>query len=380
MYDLVIRGGKVIDPSQDLEATCDVAVADGRIVAVERSLAGKGRQELDATGLIVLPGLVDIHTHVYPYVSHYGICADEWCLPRGVTTVVDAGTAGRCTWPGLKHWVCESSRTRVYCFLHISGMGLLSDYVGEAEELRWLNPAAARILAAENPALIKGIKVRLDRNRVGASGLEPLLRAKAAADPLGLPIMVHVGKTPVPLAEIVAQLKPGDIVTHTFHGWEHGVLDEGGKVFPELRAAAQRGIIFDVGHGAGSFSFLVAEAALAAGFLPGTISSDLHTYNIHGPVYDLPTVMAKFLFMGLSLREVVARVTVGAARAVGLAEVAGSLVAGRTADIALLQEVEGRFRFDDCFGNVRFAPRTLLPRYVCLGGELHPARSAAPWR
>ncbi len=380
MYDLVIRGGTVVDPSQGINGRADVAIADGVVREVAPGIRTAARRDLDASGLIVTPGLVDIHIHAYQHVSHYGIDPDQTCLATGVTTAVDAGTAGRCIWPGLRHYVLDRCRTRTYAFLHISGMGMLTDSVGEGQDLRWLDVAAADAIASENRDRVLGIKVRQDVNRVGDSGVEPLRRAVLAGERLNLPVMVHIGKTPAPLAELAGMMRPGDIITHCFHGWEEGVLDENGTVIPELRRAAQRGIIFDVGHGAGSFSFPVTEAALAQDFLPDTISTDLHTYSLNGPVYDLPSVMAKFQLMGLSLEEVVRKTTVDAARAVGLSHQAGSLAEGRPADVTVLQEISGDFRFDDCFGNARHAQRTLVPRWVVLGGEVLPARSAAPWR
>jgi dihydroorotase len=379
MFDLTIRNGTVVDPSQGIHGGADVAIDAGRIAAIGAHIPAQGRQELDAGGLIVTPGLVDIHVHAYKHVSHYGVDPDEYCLGTGVTTAVDAGTAGRCTWPGLRHFVLEKARMRVRAFLHVSGMGMLTDAVGESHDLRWLDPTAAAVIAADNADFICGIKVRLDVNRVGESGLEPLRRAEEAGQLLGRPVMAHVGKTPAPLDEITAMMRPGDIVTHSFHGWQHGVLDDNGEVFPALRQAAERGIIFDVGHGAGSFSFPVAEAALEQGFLPNTISTDQHTYSVYGPAYDLPSVMSKFLYMGLSLDEVVRKTTVDAAHAVRLGDAAGSLAPGRVADVTILQEMEGEFRFDDCFGNKRLAPRVLVPRWVVLGGELLPARTLAPW-
>jgi len=235
-------------------------------------------------------------------------------------------------------------------------------------------------LARDYPQHIVGVKVRQDKARVGESGMEPLRRALAAAELLGLPVMVHVGNTPAPLDELAAMLRPGDIVTHTFHGWRHGALDDCGRVLAGLREAQRRGVLFDVGHGAGSFSFAVMEACLEQGFMPNTISSDLHVYSEHGPVYDLPTTMAKFLDLGLTLDEVVRRVTVDAARAVRLDGEAGSLAPGRKADVTVLEEVEGRFRFEDCFQSRRVAERTLVPRWTILGGEVIPANTVAPWR
>lgn len=379
MHDLIIRDGTVVDPSQALHRRADVAIDAGRITAIDGHLTGSGRRELDAGGQIVTPGLVDLHVHLYQHVSHYGIDPDAACLATGVTTAVDAGSAGRSTWPGLRHFVLARARMHAYALLHVSAMGMLTDAVGESADLRWLDPAATAIVAAANSDYVLGIKVRLDRNRIGESGVEPLQRAVAAADALGKPLMAHVGNTPAPLSEIAGKMRPGDIITHCFHGWAHGVLDANGRIIPSLRQAANRGVIFDVGHGAGSFSFPVAEAALDQGFVPQIISTDLHVYSVNGPVYDLPTTMTKFLVMGLSLDEVVSRVTVAPATAMGLADAAGSLAPGRPADVTLLQEVEGPFRLDDCFGNCRTAPRALVPRAVVLGGQVLPARSAAPW-
>ncbi len=379
MYDLVIRGGTVIDPAQSLHGKADVAIQQGQVVAVDSHIAGAARQDLDATGLLVVPGLVDIHVHLYKHVCHYGVDPDQTCLSTGVTTAVDAGSAGRCTWPGFRRFVLEPACMHAYALLHISGQGMLTDYIGESDDLRWLDVAACSVIANENRDLILGVKVRLDRNRVGQSGLEPLRRAVAAAAQLDLPVMAHVGNTPAPLADIAALMRPGDIITHCFHGWSAGVLDDNGLVFPELRQAAERGIIFDVGHGAGSFAFPVAEAACEQGFLPTTISSDLHTYSLNGPAYDLATTMSKFLHIGLSLDEVVRRVTCDAARALHLDGVAGSLAVGRPADVTLLQELAGNFPLEDCMANTRRARRVLVPRWVVLNGELLPARTAAPW-
>lgn len=379
MYDLIIRDGNVVDPSQGQHGRADVAIQDGRIVAVEGHVAGTARREVDARGLLVTPGLVDMHVHLYQYVSHYGVDPDGTCLATGVTTALDCGTAGRSIWPGLRHYVLERARMHAYALLHISGMGMLSDVVGESADLRWLDPAATVVTARDNADYILGLKVRLDRNRVGDSGIEPLRRATAAAERLGKPLMAHVGNTPAPLSEIAAMMKPGDVITHCFHGWKQGVLDDDGRVIPALRQAVERGIVFDVGHGAGSFSFPVAEAALRQDFAPAVISTDLHVYSIHGPVYDLPTTMTKFLVMGMSLDDVVTRATAAPARVMGLGDRAGSLAPGRPGDVTLLQEIEGPFRLDDCFGNYREAPRALVPRSVVLGGAVLPARSAAPW-
>jgi dihydroorotase len=375
MLDLVIRGGTVVDPGQGPAARRDVAIAQGRIAQVAPEIeAGPPTEILEASGHLVTPGLIDLHVHVYPGVSHYGVDPDATCLTRGVTTVCDAGSAGADTFEGLRRYVISVSETRVLAYLNISSIGMVSPLNNELEDLRNANPERAIAVCERNRDVIQGVKVRLARAMVGQNGIRPLQLARRAAEATGLPIMVHVGDTPGPLGEILAALRPRDVVTHCFHGRPHGVLDPHGEVLPEVREAAARGIVFDVGHGVGSFSFDVARKALRGGLVPGTISSDLHHYNLNGPVFDLATTMSKFLHLGLSLDEVLAKTTRTPADLLGLSTHLGAVQEGMLADLALFRLASGDFEFEDSMGERVHGRARLEPVAVVKGGRLIHSR------
>src|SRR5262245_47886358 len=351
MHDLVIRGGRVVDPSQNIDALLDVAVDGPRITALGPDLAAGGaRQVVDAAGQIVAPGLVDLHTHVYWGVPPLGIEPDPHCLARGVTTAVDAGSSGASTFPAFRRYVIDVSATRIKAMLHISQIGMARDdsspdvAVGELEDLRWARVDRAIDVARAHADLIVGIKVRLSESMVGSdpeSCREALRRTRQAADAVGKPSMVHVGGTSIPLAEILEMLKGGDVVTHCYHGRTEGVLDEHGRVRACVRQAVERGIGFDVGHGAGSFSFEVARRALEEGLQPTTISSDIHAWSVGGPAYDLATTATKFLHLGLPLAGVLHKVTDAPAAVIGMAGEIGTLRPGAAADVTILRLAGG---------------------------------------
>jgi len=372
MFDLVVRGGTVVDPGQGPAARQDVAIAQGRIVRVAPEIeAGPPTEVLEASGHLVTPGLIDMHVHVYPGVSHYGVDPDSTCLTRGVTTVCDAGSAGADTFEGLRRYVISVSETRVLAYLNISSIGMVSPLNNELEDLRNANPERAIAVCERNRDVIQGVKVRLARAMVGQNGIQPLKLARRAAEATGMPIMVHVGDTPGPLGEILAELRPRDVVTHCFHGRPHGVLDPHGEVLPEVREAAARGIVFDVGHGVGSFSFDVARKALRGGLVPGTISSDLHYYNVNGPVFDLATTMSKFLHLGLTLDEVLARTTRTPADLLGLSTHLGAVREGMLADLAVFRLASGDFEFEDSMGERVHGRAKLEPVAVVKGGRIY---------
>jgi dihydroorotase len=366
-HDLAVVGGRLIDPAHGADEPAAVTMDDGSIAAVGPELGAA--RTLDAAGLIVVPGLIDLHTHVYWGVSHYGVEADRYCLERGVTTAVDAGSAGAQTFPGFRRYVVERVRTRILAFLHVAVEGMVSPLVGELEDIRWASPGAAVARAREHLDVVVGVKVRLGYQMVGHDA-EPALRlAREAADQLDLPLMVHVIDMPMPITRLLQFLGAGDIVTHCFHGNEGGtILDERGRVFPECFAARERGVVFDVGHGVGSFAFRVARAALAQGFPPTTISSDIHTYNVDGPVFDQPTTLSKLLHLGMPLGDVVRASTSAPAAAVRRDEL-GSVAPGAPADLTVLELVKGVVPLDDAAGERVFAEEILVPRCVVRGGE-----------
>ena len=375
--DLAIVGGRVVDPASALDAPATVAVKDGCVVAVSGEGAEpKASRTIDADGLLVVPGLVDLHTHVYRGVSHYGVDPDECCLAHGVTTAVDAGSAGAQTFPGLRRYVIETARTRVFAYVHVSVLGMISDRAGELEDLRWGSPADAAACAGEHADVVAGIKVRLGYQMVGRDP-EPALRlAREAADLAELPLMVHVIDMLRPITWLLPYLEAGDIVTHCFHGNEGGVLDEAGRVFPEVFAARERGVVFDVGHGIGSFAWRVARIATAEGLWPTTISSDIHAHNVNGPVFDQPTTLSKLLHLGMPLTDIIRATTVAPAAALRRADQLGSLEPGRAADLTLLEVVPGEWGLTDGAEETVVASDLLVPRWVVRAGEVLECETA----
>jgi dihydroorotase len=259
---------------------------------------GPAAETVDASGLVLVPGLVDLHTHLYEGVSHYGIDPDANCLRRGVTTAVDAGSAGAQTFPGFRRYVIERAQTRVLAFLHVAVQGMITTLVGELEDLRWASPEQAVARAREHPDVIVGVKVRLGYQMVGDDPGPALRLARQASEELGLPLMVHIIDMRRPIGWLLRHLGEGDIVTHCFHANEGGILGPFGRLDPAVARARARGVLFDVGHGAGSFAFSVAKAAFAQDFPPDTVSSDLHAHNVAGPVYDQATTLSKLLHCG----------------------------------------------------------------------------------
>jgi len=376
-FDTVIIGGELVDPGTGRFGRFDIGIRDGTIARVAPSLAGcQAEQVIDARGQLVTPGLIDLHTHVYWGATYWGIEADPVAARTGVTTWLDVGSAGAYTFPGLRRYIIEPSRVRIYALLNLSSIGLV------APTWEFANPdycdveLAARVVEA-NRDLILGIKARIDANTTRGVGLRPLELARELADQLHLPLMVHIGNGPPAITDVVRLLRPGDILTHCFTGGTMRILTPEGRVHPAIRALHEQGLVLDIGHGAGSFSFAVAEALLAEGIVPDTISSDMHQLAIQGPMFDLPTTLSKFLALGLHLHEVIERATVRPARLIGRPEL-GSLAEGTPADIALFQLVEGDFVFYDVVMEVRRGERLLVNTLTMVGGRVLPRTEPSP--
>ena len=347
-YDLLIKGGTVVDPSQELNAMRDVALSGGKVAAIAESIAeSEAREMVDATGLIVTPGLVDLHVHAYWGASDYGIEPDIGNIAKGVTTALDAGSAGAFTFPAFRKHVLERSDTRLYALLNISAMGMLSPKIGELEDLRWADVERAVETGRANRDYVLGIKARLGRVQAAENDVDALRRALEAAEALDSVVMIHIGDSKTPLEELTAMLRPGDVVTHCFTGLPNGVLDDAGRVVAGVKEAQRRGVVFDVGHGAGSFSFDTAEKAISQGFMPGNISSDLHIYNIEGPVFDQVTTLSKFMHLGVSLYNVIRLSTETAAKTMGVGDRLGTLKVGAEGDVAILRLDEGNYTLTD---------------------------------
>jgi dihydroorotase len=379
---LLIRGGRVIDPSQGLSADRDVAIRQGKIARIAANIPeSEARQVLDARKMIVTPGLVDVHVHVYDGVSPFGVPVDPNCIAKGVTTVLDAGSAGAHTFPGFQQYVVRMADTRVFALLNISVLGLTTfstdNPFGELLEMRYVNPTLAIRTIEQNRNLILGIKIRLGKINTGENDLRALALAREAADAVRLPIMVHIGDTYSPLPQILGMLKRDDVVTHCFTGRDGGILDGRGHVLSAVRQAVENGVLLDVGHGLGSFSFQVAEQGLLQGVLPGTISSDLHQGNINGPVYDLATTMSKFLHLGVSLEEVIRRVTTNPAKTFAFPSGTGSLTEGAMADVAVFELREAPWEMADSMGVRRPGTMRLRPMATVKAGHIY-GNSAIP--
>ena len=376
-FDLILRGGRVIDPSQKLDAVTDVAFAGGKVAAVGRELKADPATEVrDVSGLIVSPGIIDLHTHVYWGGTSLGIDAEEFCRTSGVTTSVDTGSAGPGNFAGFRKHVIEPSQVRILAYLHVSHAGIFgfSDrvMVGESEELRLMNPVDAARVAEENRDLIVGIKVRVGLFASGTSGLVPLEIALEVAEQVGVPLMAHIDHPPPSYEEVLARLRPGDVLTHAFRPFPNTPATAQGTVKKVVLEARERGVLFDIGHGKGSFAFKTARAMLANGFYPDTISSDIHQLCIDGPAFDQVTTMSKFLCMGMSLPEVIAASTVNAAMALRRPEL-GSLKPGSVGDATLLTIREGQFDYVAVVGEHLTGDRKIASEGVVIGGRWwHP--------
>jgi dihydroorotase len=347
-----------------------VRVRDGLVAEVGPGLRADGDAVLDVAGKLVLPGLIDLHAHCFVGSSDFGPRTDDIARSTGVTTWVDGGSTGAGTFEGMREWVLSRSRVRMLAFLNISAIGLMFLKIGELNHLAYADVDAAIGAGKDHRDLILGIKVRSQLEVVGDAGLEPLRRAVRAADALGGRVMVHCTNPPAPLSEILALLRPGDIVSHFLHGRGHGILDDRGQVRREVRQARERGVVFDVAHGRMHVKFPIARAAIAQGFYPDTISSDLTSGGAAGCVKDLPTTMGKFLNLGMPLADVVRSVTANPAKAIGRAGQLGTLRPGAVADVAVFTLEPGEFDFEDAHGERMTGRQRLAPFLTLRAGEI----------
>ena len=374
MADLLLRGGEVLDPREGSRRVADVLIRDGVIAEVGGGLrVGDGVRVVDVSRKLVTPGLIDLHAHGFWGITFDGLRVDAVAGRSGVTTWVDAGSSGAQTFPGFKRYVIEASRTRIVPFLNVCATGIIYRGVEEFIDLRHADVGFAIETILEHRELIAGVKVRLGRSTVGDNDDSPLWLAREVADQTELPLMVHVADPPPTVPRILAALRKGDILTHCFraNSWGGGTVLMHGKIRPEIAEARAHGVLFDIGHGAGGFSFDVARAALDQGFPPDTISSDLHQSSIQGAAKDLPNVLSKFVALGMPLGEVIRRATLEPAKAIGRAGQLGALTPGAPADVAVFEIQEGDHEFADVRGvKVRGAQRLVNTLTISQGHEL----------
>ena len=362
-YDLVIKGGRVLDPSQRLDRMLDIAVRNGKIAALQPSIAASdGAESFDAGGKLVVPGLVDIHAHPRP-----GEVAPERILSNGVTTVVDGGSRGA---DGIQDMidVANKAPNRLRVLINVSRLGNQPE--GELLKFESADAEAGRSAVRAHRDIIVGVKARLSRPLAGDRDLDAIRRAHEITRPFGIPLMVHIGDTRSPLPDILALLRPGDIVTHVYAPPPHGILDDNGRLLPQVRDARRRGVLFDIGNGRnGHITWEVADRALQQDFLPDTISSDLNGAGLTDQVFDFPNVLSKFLMLGMSLDQVLARGTVNSAKAIPALKALGTLRNGAGADITVLELAQGDFEFVDNLGAKRTSHQKLIARAVFVNGK-----------
>ena len=381
-YDLILKGGRVIDPSQNIDGVMDVGFAGGKAAGVGRDLkAGPATEVRDVSGHIVTPGLIDLHTHVYWGGTSLGIDAEEFCRTSGVTTAIDTGSAGPGNFLGFRKHVIERSEVRILAYLHVSFAGIYgfsgTIMYGESQSMHLMAPRDAVAVAEANRDLIVGIKVRVGLGASGDQGVAPLNVALQVADEVGMPLMCHIDHPPPSYEEVIGMLRPGDVLTHAFRPFPNAPITAQGKVKAAVLDARARGVLFDIGHGKGSFSFKTTRAMLANGFMPDTISSDVHTLCINGPAFDQVTTMSKFLCMGVPLPEVIKQSTVNAGMALKRPEL-GSLKAGSVGDATVLSVRDGEFDYVDVLGEHMTGKQKIFADATVVGGKWwHAAREGA---
>lgn len=371
--DLLLTGGRVVDPSQDLDTIADVAFADGKVTAIGPNLAREGVTDIrDVSGKLVTPGLIDLHTHVYWGGTSIGVDPTDYARRCGTTTMIDAGTAGAGNFAGFRAHVIEPCEPRILAYLNVSFAGIFafSDtvMVGESEDVRLLHPRACLHVANLNKDLLVGIKVRVGARASGSMGYAPLDIAIEVAEEADLPVMCHLDWPPPSRRDVVSRLRPGDVLTHCFRPFPAAPARGDGQVREEILEARERGVIFDIGHGMGSFGFATAEAMLEAGFMPDAISSDVHSLSILGPAYDQLVTLSKFLHLGMEVKDIIAASTSGPARAIRRPDL-GTLKPGSIGDATVMEISDAPVSFTDSLGETRAGDRSFTLSGVVLGGK-----------
>jgi dihydroorotase len=376
MFDVLVRGGHVMDPVTGRSERLDIAVVGGKIADAAPELpVHQAGDVVDAEGAFVVPGLIDLHTHLFSPGTFWGVDPAPTAWRTGVTSWVDAGSAGAYNLAALRRLCSSFSPLRTRAFVNISSIGLVAE-TGEARRDDLCDVALCAEAVDENRDFVVGVKCRLDRYATGEMGLVPLQRAIQATGGTGVPVMAHIGSAPPDIDDVLELLRPGDIVTHCCTGQSMSLVGASGALRPSAARARDRGVLFDVGHGSGGFSFAVAEAMLARGLVPDIISSDLHQRSVLGPCFDLPTCMSKFLALGMSLPEVVRATTVNPARAIGQASDVRPFDIGAPADIAVFEVEVGDFVLFDAHLARRQVDRLIVNRATIAGGALLPPASA----
>jgi dihydroorotase len=381
MYDLLIKDGRVIDPARNVDDKLDIAIDGDKIAAVARDIPSQeGRQVVDARDKIVTPGLIDMHCHCSGGILKTGVDPDDAGVKQGVTTVVDGGSTGQAIFGAFPKYVIPSSRTSVFCFLHLGSQGL--SVMPELRDWKEIDPDATAATIEANRGIIKGVKLRLVGNIVASAGVEVVKMAKKVTRGFGLPIMVHIGDadkkvSPMLTQELLPLMESGDILSHVFTAQQGKVLRPDGTVLPELREAMERGVVLDIANGSSNFSFDVARKGMAQGILPTTLSTDVNLPSLRGPVYGMTVTMSKFMALGLDLKQIVEMSTSNPARALSLEDRIGSLRPGLDADVSVLELLPGTWKLGDSEQQTIELTRLVTPSMTIKAGQLIPANPIA---
>jgi dihydroorotase len=377
VFDLLLAGGTVLNPATGINQKLDVGVTGDRVTAIQADLwRANAKKVLDVAGCYVTPGLIDFHVHSYWGVNPYGCNLDALCLATGVTTAMDAGSAGPVNFPGFRKLVHEQSRTRMLGFVALAQHGVLNE-PGELLDLGFADSDGAAQTVSDNRDIGIGIKVRLHKKAIGQNSRPALRLAIQSGEASRTPIMVHVGDTAISMEEIVDTLRAGDVVTHCYTPKKPSIIDDYGKLLPQVRKAKERGVVFDVGHASGHLDFDLVRRAIGEGQSPDVISSDLHGRMKQpgfGIVGDLLTTLTKFLPLGLSLDQIIAACTITPARVIGWQDRIGSLEVGREADIAVLQIINEPTKLHDSVGKEMTVNQRIAARWTIRRGELFPGK------
>jgi dihydroorotase len=381
MYDLLIKGGRVIDPALEVDKILDIAISEQKIAQVAKDIsASEGQQVIAAKGKIVTPGLIDMHCHIYDSIHSISIEPDVAGVKQGVTTVADGGSTGQATFRAFPKYIIPPSQTTVFCFLHLSSLGqLLTPELRNWEEI---DLDASRDVVNNHRDLIKGIKLRLVGNIIASEGLKVIKLTKDFAHSLGLPVMVHIGdpKKQVPASltsDLLEEMESGDILTHVFTSKQGGILLQDGTILPQVKKAIEKGVILEIAHGRNNLNFDVARRSMAQGILPTVLSSDINTLCLNGPVFGLSVLMSKFMALGLSLQEVIKMSTINPANALQIANKAGSLKKGMDADVSVLELQTGKWELTDSDDQPLLTTTMLKPRITIKSGKVISAEPVA---
>ena len=370
-YDMLIKNGEVRDPGRGFRKQVDVAISNGVIADIQDTIASdRALDVIDARGLYVTPGLIDLHTHCFWGGSGIGIEPDPVAARSGTTTWVDAGSFGYDQVGGFRRFLVLGSQARVFAYIYLYPSSRNPD-IDPVKYVRGMMQQTGEAAVA-NRDIILGIKFQVGSNMNGKYSLPFLKIARELCDRFKLPLMAHISFAPPETPEVMDLMRPGDIVTHCYNGHTLGIVDQDGKIKPGVREARARGVLFDLGHGLGSFNFAAARTAMEAGFLPDTISTDIYSLNVNGPVYDMPTTLSKLLYLGMNFDQILIRTTANPAKVINRLQGLGRIEVGAPADIALLAIEEGEFQLVDSQNNAVTSKQKIVSRLsICRGKRLH---------